>query len=186
MNKDVTSAAQASNLTCDEERVRSALFAEIARTYLRLDTLAERSDQRVDYPDVSVVGLQRAFEAVYAAGLAAGSRGCAKSMAPTRIIGASTYYVADGVPLRRGERVRINALIRGYHSKSFCIFNPPVLWMKDNMQIFELGGPQSGDYVDVVHIDERGKEIDSGRNRQYPIHYFEMFDYMNRALSTSR
>jgi hypothetical protein len=50
-----------------------ALFEAIAREHLFVETLKEQKSDRLDFHDVSVVGLQRALRAAFEAGRQAGS-----------------------------------------------------------------------------------------------------------------
>jgi hypothetical protein len=49
------------------------LFTDIAREYLHIETLEERKWDSLDFHDVGVVGVERALQAAYQAGLRAGN-----------------------------------------------------------------------------------------------------------------
>ena len=52
----------------------NALFARIARVTLGIETLAPQGSDRLDFHEVSVVGLRDALEAAYSAGLEQGRK----------------------------------------------------------------------------------------------------------------
>jgi hypothetical protein len=57
----------------DDDFYKKKLFREIAHRYLGIETLEVRNRDRLDFHDVGVVGVQKALEAAYQAGVKKGS-----------------------------------------------------------------------------------------------------------------